>query len=115
MRKQTHIAITLLSFVVILLFGLFNNQNIIKSILQIAGYTYGPLLGMFFFGILTNKCINDKLMIYIALVSPLITWLADYKSKIWFEGYKFGFELLLFNGMITFMGMWFISNKHSKV
>jgi hypothetical protein len=76
-----------------------------------AGYTYGPLLGLFAFGIFTKRKIRDPYVIIIALASPLLTYLIHSHSFQWFWGYKFGFELLILNGLFSFLGLYLISRK----
>lgn len=110
-RKQVHLGFALLLLVVILIFRALNSKAIIDTILMIASFTYGPLLGLFAFGIFTKKTITDKYVWIISLLSPLICYLLSENSTTWFAGYKFGYELLLLNGMLTFLGLWIISTK----
>jgi len=79
----------------------------------VAGYTYGPLLGMYSFGLFTQWKVKDHLVPYIAVASPLICVLLNTFSEELFFGYKFGFELLIVNGLITFLGMIIIRRKNS--
>jgi hypothetical protein len=96
---------------VILIFNAINDQSVINSIFTAAGYTYGPLLGMFAFGIFTKKQIRDGWMPIIALASPLLSYLVNLNSETLLYGYKFGFEILILNGLITFIGMLLISRR----
>jgi len=82
-------------------------------VFTLAGYTYGPMLGMFAFGIFTRRSVNDRLVPVIAILSPAICYLADYITKLDPDGYRFGFEILLVNGALTFLGMWAISRRDS--
>lgn len=111
-RRTVHILITLLFFVLILLYQKLIEASVITTILKVAGYTYGPLLGIFAFGILTERKLNDSLMVpFICILSPAICWLLAENSKVWFGGYAFGFELLILNGAITFAGLFLWSLK----
>ena len=98
-------------FVVIMVFEAINDQSVIDAIFQIAGYTYGPLLGLYSFGLFTGKNVHDRLVPWIAVVSPVITYIINANSEDWLFGYKFNFELLILNGAITFLGLWLIRKK----
>jgi SSS family transporter len=113
--RRTHIAFSLLLFLVIMIFKLINDQSVVVAVFKAAGYTYGPLLGLFAFGLLTKKNIKDKWVPYIAVCSPLISWAIDSHSAQLLNGYKIGFELIILNGAITFAGLWLIQTKISLV
>jgi SSS family solute:Na+ symporter len=81
---------------------------------DIAGYTYGPLLGLFAFGILTQRQLKSKFLPIILLLSPLLSFLLDKNGTDWLSGYKFGFELLILNGAFTFLGLCIISNPKTS-
>jgi Na+/proline symporter len=104
-RKKVHIFISILLFVVILIFKEVLNENIISTLLTVAGYTYGPLLGLYAFGMFTKININDKFVPIIAILSPIITFIIDYYSVELLGGYKFGYELILVNGLIMIIGL----------
>jgi Na+/proline symporter len=110
-RKKIHLGFALLLLLVILVFRALNSKAIIDTILMIASFTYGPLLGLFAFGIFTKKIITDKYVWIISIVSPLICYVLSENSVTWFAGYKFGYELLLLNGMLTFAGLALISKR----
>ncbi|TFH38770.1 MAG: hypothetical protein E4G95_02815 [Bacteroidia bacterium] len=110
-RFRVHLMFSLLIMVVIVAFRLVNNQNVISALFTVAGYTYGPLLGMYSFGLFTRRIINDRMLPYIAIASPLLTVLVNKYSFILLGDYKFGFELLIVNGLITFAGMMLISKR----
>jgi Na+/proline symporter len=110
-RKKIHLGFALLLLLVILVFRALNSKAIIDTILMIASFTYGPLLGLFAFGIFTKKIITDKYVWIISIVSPLICYILSENSVTWFAGYKFGYELLLLNGMLTFAGLALISKR----
>jgi hypothetical protein len=96
---------------VIICFYYVLNQNVISGILTVAGYTYGPLLGLFAFGILTKHNINDKWVPYVALTSVAVSYIIANVPSDYFGGYKFGYELLVVNGLLTFLGLILIRRK----
>ncbi len=110
-RMIIHVCISIIFALIIMIFKAVNNKSVIDAIYIIASYTYGPLLGMYSFGLFTKLKTNDKAIPYIAVASPLICATLDYMSKtLW--GFSFGYELLMINGFLTFMGMWvFSTNK----
>ncbi len=111
-RQWIHIAISLLFVLIILAFEAINNKSVIDAIYIIASYTYGPLLGMFAFGLFTKIKTEDKFIPYIAFFSPVFCFGLDYVFGQLFN-YKFGYELLMLNGLITFAGLWFFrGNKY---
>jgi Na+/proline symporter len=115
-RYLVHIGFSILIFLTIIIFKLLNNESVINSLFKLAGYTYGPLLGLYSFGLFTKLKIRDHWVPLIACLSPLLCGLLSLKSEQWFNGYEFGFELLLFNGLLTFLGLlllsWRIKNSH---
>lgn len=115
-RRTVHIIITIIFFVLILLYQKLIEASVISTILKIAGYTYGPLLGLFAFGIITKRKLNDSWLVpVICILSPLICWAINEHSVQWLGGYKFGFELLMLNGIITFVGMFILSKKQLEI
>jgi Na+/proline symporter len=110
-RRRVHIAFSILSALVIMIFRAVNDQSVINSIFTVAGYTYGPLLGLYAFGLFTKLSVRDKWVPVIAILSPIICFfLAKYSQQL-FNGYKFGFELLMVNGLLTFLGLLLISRR----
>jgi len=109
--RRTHIGFSLLLFIVIMIFRIINDQSVVVAVFKAAGYTYGPLLGLFSFGLLTKKQVKDRWVPLIALSSPFIAWWIDLFSAQLFNGYKIGFELIIINGAITFLGLLFIQKK----
>ena len=107
-RLYVHIMFSLILFMVILLFNEINDQSVINSIFKAAGYTYGPLLGLFFFGIFTRYKIIDKYSILVCFTSPILSYIINNYSEELLFGYKFGFEILLLNGLLTFIGLFII-------
>lgn len=108
-RYIVHISIALIFFVCILIFRQLNDRAIIDKLFTIAGYTYGPLLGLFAYGLFTRRNVNDRATPFIAVLSPVICYFLSTYSVQLFNGYKFGFELLLLNGFITFIGLFIFS------
>lgn len=103
-RKYSHMLMSFVLLGVILLFRVINDQSVIKSLFTVAGYTYGPLLGMFSFGLFTKWSIKDKLVPIVAIISPIICYIIK-------QYIPFGFELLIINGIITFFGLYIIRVK----
>ena len=110
-RYLVHLSIAFLFFISILVFSTLNNKAIIDKLFTIAGYTYGPLLGLYSFGLFTRRKVNDKVTPAIAILSPVICFFLSKYSIQLFNGYKFGFELLLLNGLLTFTGLFAFSRK----
>ncbi len=108
-RHMVHIGFTIVLGLFILFFRVINDQNVIKAIFTIAGYTYGPLLGLYAFGLFTKRQVRDKFVPVIAIISPLLCLLLNNFSREILWGYKFGFELLIVNGLITFIGLIILS------
>ena len=114
-RTLVHLGFSVLLFCIIIIFYFINDSSVIESIYKAASYTYGPLLGLFALGFLTKVEINDKLAPIICCLSPIITYVINANSVQWFNGYKFDFELLILNGLITFVGLLFISRKTKQL
>lgn len=104
-RYAVHCSFALLFLLLIICFKQFDNQAIIERFFNIAGYTYGPLLGLYSFGLFTRLKVRDCYVPLVAIASPVITYILDSHSVKWFGGYEFGFELLIVNGLITFAGL----------
>ena len=111
-RLTVHISMTIVFFLCILVFQALNSRSIIDKILELAGYTYGPLLGLFAFGILTKRGLpNTVLIAVIAIVSPIVCYFAQLAAPRFLGGYSIGIEILLINGLLTFLGLLMISKK----
>ncbi|MBN1251508.1 MAG: sodium:solute symporter [Bacteroidales bacterium] len=110
-KRLIHLGFSFLIFIVILIFKIINDDSVINMVFKVAGYTYGPLLGLFTFGLFTKRKIIDKFVPIIAVLSPILTFVINYYSEAIFFGYKFGFELLLVNGFIMFLGLYLLSIK----
>jgi len=106
--KITHMGFSLLLLVVIMIFKAVNDQSVVMAVFKVAGLTYGPLLGLFAFGLLTKYRIKDQLVPVVVVASPIISWLLNHFSIQMFNGYQIGFELVIINGALTFMGLFLI-------
>lgn len=105
LRRRVHVVMSVVMVLLILLFKALNDDSVIKTVFKVAGYTYGPLLGLFAFGMLTRFSVKDRWVPVVAVLSPLLTFVLDRYSEQLFLGYTFGFELLLVNGALTFLGL----------
>ena len=110
MRKRTHVAVCLFFMVFILLFREINSTSLIDAIYILAGYTYGPLLGLFSFGLFTKRMPDDRLVPFICVASPVLCYALDMAAQ-HFCNYRFGYELLMLNGLLTFAGLWLTKVK----
>lgn len=113
-RYIVHIGFSMLIGLVIIAVNAFSSQSLIATVLQVAGYTYGPLLGLYSFGLFTRRQLRDRHVPAICVAAPVLTYIISVNSAAWFNGYQFGFEVLILNGMLTFVGLWVVSYK-SKV
>ena len=110
-RKQVHIGFTAFLYVLILAFYWLNDQSVINSVFILAGYTYGPLLGLFGFGLFTNYQVKDVWVPSLAILAPSLTFLIASNSQEWLWGYTFGFEALVLNGALMFTGLYLLRKK----
>lgn len=113
-RQRVHIILSVIMVFTILLFNSFNDRSVIDAIFTVAGYTYGPLLGLFAFGMFTSHQPNDKLVPIIAILSPVVCYVLNRYSSFLFSGYKFGFELLILNGALTFAALYFTRTRAKR-
>lgn len=104
-RKRVHVAMAVLMGVTIFVFNSLNNTSVIDAVYTLASYTYGPILGLFAFGIFTKRQVRDRYIPLVAIVSPLLCLVLQLNSEAWFGGYRFSYELLLFNAFFTFLGL----------
>lgn len=110
-RYGVHLSVAIIFFISILIFSTLNDKAVIDELFTIAGYTYGPLLGLYTFGLFTKRKVNDKMTPWIAVLSPVICIFLGSFSEQLFSGYKFGFEMILVNGFLTFLGLWIFSRR----
>lgn len=113
-RHTVHIAFAVLLLFVIIIFRGINNDAVINSVFKVAGYTYGPLLGLFAFGLYTKVNVRDKFVPLVCIAAPVASYFIESNSTILFNGYKFGFELLLLNGLLTFLGLLLLKKSKSS-
>lgn len=112
-RQRVHIGMSLALIVVILIFRAINNDSVIAQMFTAAGYTYGPLLGLYAFGLFSKIGVKDKWVPLVAILSPIISFCLDYWSTDLFWGYDIGFEILIINGALTFLGLLIIRKSKS--
>ena len=111
-RHIVHIVFALILFLVILLSSHMEKTSIIRSIFTVASYTYGPLLGLFIFGLFTRLRVKDRFVPLVCIFPPFLCFLLHKNSEEWLGGYKFGYELLLLNGLFTFVGLLLITRHN---
>ena len=104
-RTLVHIGMAILMAVCIYVIHILNNDSVIQTVYKVASYTYGPLLGMFCFGIFTKKQVRDRWIPIAVILAPVVTWIIDVNSVEWFNGYVFSHERLILNALLTFIGM----------
>jgi SSS family transporter len=105
LRKRTHVGMSVILFLVILLFQIINDDSVVDALFKAASYTYGPLLGLYTFGLFTKIEIKDQFVPFVCFLSPLICYVLNLNSVQWLNGYQFGYDLLIVNGALTFMGL----------
>jgi len=113
-RYLVHISFAFLLLFVIVLFRAINDRAVIDKLFTVAGYTYGPLLGLYSFGLFTRLKVKDRFVPYIAVLSPILCYVLSENSEVLMNGYRFGFELLIINGIFTFIGLLVISLPQNK-
>ncbi|PRY11699.1 Na+/proline symporter [Pontibacter ummariensis] len=101
-RHFVHIVFSVIMLLVVIVFRIINDDSVVNAIFKAAGYTYGPLLGLFAFGMISKRMVTDKLVPFICLLSPVLTYVLEVNSLAWI-GYAMGFELIIVNGLITFL------------
>lgn len=111
-RKRVHVGMAVVMGAVIFVFNLLNNTSVIDAVYILASYTYGPILGMFAFGIFTKKQVRDKYIPVVAIASPILCYILQRNSEAWFGGYQFSYELLIFNALFTFIGLCLLIKKN---
>lgn len=113
-RMRVHIAMAVVMAVVVFVINILNNASVIDTVYKLASYTYGPLLGIFVFGIFIKKQVKDRYVPWVAIASPVLTLIFDLNSKVWFNGYEFSHERLILNAMFTFLGLCLLIRKHKS-
>ena len=113
-RYIVHISFAVIVLFIIIGYRAINDTALISKLFTIAGYTYGPLLGLYFFGLYTRKQVHDKWVPLVCIASPVISYLLSISSEQILWGYRFGFEILIVNGLITVLGLWALTRKEEK-
>lgn len=113
-RQWVHVGMAVLMALCIYVIYFLNDDAIIQTVYKVASYTYGPLLGMFCFGIFTKRQVRDRWIPLVAIAAPVITWILDVNSQAWFGGYVFSHERLILNALLTFIGMVCLIRKEKK-
>ena len=113
LRKRVHVGMAVVFTLCVLLFGLVNSQSVLDAVYTLCGYTYGPLLGLFAYALFTKRSVNDKAVPVIAVASPMVCFAADWLTAN-LTSYRFGYELLMLNGLLTFIGLWTTGMKAGK-
>ena len=114
LRKRVHVGMAVVMGIVIFVFNLLNNTSVIDAVYILASYTYGPILGLFAFGIFVKKQVKDKYIPLVAILSPILCFILDRNSQAWFGGYSFSYELLILNALFTFIGLLFLIRKQTS-
>lgn len=114
MRKRVHVGMAVIMGATIFIFNLLNNTSVIDAVYILASYTYGPILGLFAFGIFMKQPVRDKYIPLVAIVSPILCFVLQKNSEAWFGGYQFSYELLIFNALFTFIGLCLLIRKKSQ-
>ena len=113
-RKSVHVAMAVIMGIAILVFDKWGNDSVINLVYSVASYTYGPILGMFAFGIMCKKQVKDKFMPVVAIIAPVLSFVIQKYAPVWFNGYQIGFELLIINAAITMIGMALLIRRDKK-
>jgi SSS family transporter len=114
-KFYVHIAMSLVFLVIIIIAKELNERSLIDTVLNMAGYTYGPLVGLYAFGLYTKRKLSDQFVPFVCIISPIITYIIGTNSKEWFNGYQFSFEIIIVNALISFIGLWIISKKETPL
>lgn len=112
-RRIVHIGMAVIMGLVIIIINLLNNTSVINAVYILASYTYGPILGMFVFGIFSKRRVSDRYVPLVALLSPVICYVIDANSKAWFNGYEFSHDRLILNALLTIVGLLFLTQKNT--
>ena len=110
-RKRVHVGMAVVMGVVIFVIDILNNTSVIDAVYILASYSYGPILGLFAFGIFTKKTVRDRYVPLVAILSPILCFILQKNSETWFNGYQFSYELLIFNAFFTFIGLCLLIKK----
>ena len=113
-RQKVHVGMAIVMGLVIYAISILNNASVIDTVYKLASYTYGPLLGMFIFGIFTKWKIRDRWAPLVSIVSPFLCLILDINSRAWFNGYVFSHERLILNALFTFIGLCLLISREKR-
>ena len=114
LRIGVHLGFTFLLFIIILVFNAVTNENVLSAFIRTSGFVYGPLVGLFAFGMFTKRRINDQLVPVLCVMIPILSIIVDQNSIQWFNGFKFGYSILVFNSVLMFAMLYIFSRVPSK-
>lgn len=114
-RRKVHIGFSFAMFLIIVAFNQINDSSVVSAVFKVAGFTYGPLLGLFAFGLSSKLQVKDKWVPVVCVLSPVLSYVVDANSSTWFGGYQFGFEILLVNAAFTYIGLLFLREKNKDL
>lgn len=117
LRQLIHLGFTMLIYVIILVFNAMNNESVLYAFIRTSGFIYGPLVGLFAFGIFSKRKASDQLLPIVAILAPVICVVLDLNSEKWFDGYQFGYNILVINSLMTLAGIYLLSflNRQDRV
>ncbi len=113
LRHGIHFGFTLLIFILIMIFSKVNNESVLYAFIRTSGFIYGPLVGLFGFGLYSKRVVPDKWIPVICLMAPLLSVILDQNSAKWFNGYEFGYGILVVNSLISLIGLFILSKKNN--
>jgi Na+/proline symporter len=114
-RYIVHFTFAVILLLTVTLFRVINDDAVVRNLFKVASYTYGPLLGLYAFGFFMKSKVKDRFVPIVCLLSPVVCWIINDHAPAWFGGYKFGFELLILNGAITFLGLMLLRTKEVEL
>ena len=114
LRQGVHMGFTILIYLIILVFNAINNESVLYAFIRASGFIYGPLVGLFAFGIFSKRTVDDRWVPFVAVFAPLISILLDFNSAKWFNGFEFGYDILVVNSLIAFGGLYLLSFLKNK-
>lgn len=113
-RRRVHLLMAVLMTLSVVMFNVLNNTSVIDAVYILSSYTYGPLLGMFAFGLMTKRKVHDRLVPFVAILAPVLCYILDTHSEAWFGGYQFSYEILILNALFTMVGLALIMRPKEK-
>ncbi len=114
LRQGVHLGFTMLIYIIILLFDAINNESVLSAFIRTSGFIYGPLVGLFAFGIFSKRTVDDRWVPFIALLAPVLSIILDINSPRWFNGFRLGYGILVVNSLIALAGLFILSGLTSK-